>query len=586
MIPRNTKQIVHRWLVACVATGGIAVVSAVQAQAPAANPPAGQAPSAGQTPVVPQTPAAPDAPTPQTIPPSTAPVNPPAAANAQPVNPGARRPTAVQPRGSAQRPAAARQPNATRLRPNAAGGSASQSSAPQAAAERQAVEGLKERSAESNVVFGQIVDVDDRRLNMRDGEDLTGLSLSPRTRIEINGRRAAVSDLRGLDGNTRIQVFRDPANLQQVQRIVVGGDADAKIGTQSNGSAVAGSANAAVDADRLSPDVSRGDNRTFAPGADGERLSPDISRDDGRPLAPLGDDSRPLAPGATETLPQELRSPPGATATGVDATVSPGVAITPSGDVVPALDLGLDLRTSRDGVVVGSVLPTSIGGLGGFVTGDVITTVDGQSVRSSAALTTIMNSHQAGDRVVAEVMREGTPRRLTLTLPQDFVPSTARVATETRVGVAPSLATVDARKVTPVDLGWELKNTPEGAFLLQVQAGGVAETARLRAGDIVTSIDGRAVTTPGAVFYELHRHPAGKTVEVGLLRDGRKITEQMILPETHQAQLLNADLSAAAGEPRSSAEPVGGYDPQAFRALQDEVRALRAELDAMRQARP
>ena len=71
------------------------------------------------------------------------------------------------------------------------------------------------------------------------------------------------------------------------------------------------------------------------------------------------------------------------------------------------------------------------------------------------------------------------------------------------VGTQKNPITTEALKVPPFDLGGELKATPEGVVLSTMVNDGLAAKSKLESGDIIESIDGRPITAPGAVAYEL-----------------------------------------------------------------------------------
>jgi len=66
----------------------------------------------------------------------------------------------------------------------------------------------------------------------------------------------------------------------------------------------------------------------------------------------------------------------------------------------------------------------------------------------------------------------------------------------------------------------------DGAKILEIVPGGVAEMASLKAGDLIRSVDGKAVKTPMELAAELS-DKTGK-VRIGILR-GDFATETLIL---------------------------------------------------------
>lgn len=70
-----------------------------------------------------------------------------------------------------------------------------------------------------------------------------------------------------------------------------------------------------------------------------------------------------------------------------------------------------------------------------------------------------------------------------------------------------------------------------GAQLSQVQAGGPAQQAGLRSGDIVTSLQGKPVTSVDSLIVVLRNFQVGDTISVTYLREGSTRTAQLILQD-------------------------------------------------------
>jgi putative serine protease PepD len=68
-----------------------------------------------------------------------------------------------------------------------------------------------------------------------------------------------------------------------------------------------------------------------------------------------------------------------------------------------------------------------------------------------------------------------------------------------------------------------------GVRLEDVAAGGSAADAGLRAGDVVTAVDGTEVATVDELVLELRSHEVGEAVTVTYLRDDRERTAQVVL---------------------------------------------------------
>jgi putative serine protease PepD len=68
-----------------------------------------------------------------------------------------------------------------------------------------------------------------------------------------------------------------------------------------------------------------------------------------------------------------------------------------------------------------------------------------------------------------------------------------------------------------------------GAYVEKLTAGGAAEQAGIRPGDVVVKFAGQAVTSASDLTAMVRAEPAGGQVEVEVLRDGQRKTFQVTL---------------------------------------------------------
>ena len=68
-----------------------------------------------------------------------------------------------------------------------------------------------------------------------------------------------------------------------------------------------------------------------------------------------------------------------------------------------------------------------------------------------------------------------------------------------------------------------------GVQVVEVTAGGAAELAGIRAGDIITRIDGKPLTTASELTAAVRQEPAGARVKMELLRDDVKLVLDVVL---------------------------------------------------------
>ena len=110
---------------------------------------------------------------------------------------------------------------------------------------------------------------------------------------------------------------------------------------------------------------------------------------------------------------------------------------------------------------------------------------------------------------------------------------------------------VRIQSVTP-DIAQSLGlKTPEGVLVAQVMDG-PASRAGIKAGDVIVGVDGAATRTVRDLVNRIADSAVGKSVNVGLFRDGRKMTVRVVLA---QRQDQSPGASAAEESPSGKAEP-------------------------------
>lgn len=70
---------------------------------------------------------------------------------------------------------------------------------------------------------------------------------------------------------------------------------------------------------------------------------------------------------------------------------------------------------------------------------------------------------------------------------------------------------------------------PIGVQVVEVTPGGAAELADIRAGDIITRIDGKLLTTASELTAAVRQEPAGARVKIELLRDDVRLVIEVVL---------------------------------------------------------
>ncbi|XVB26229.1 serine endoprotease DegP [Citrobacter koseri] len=76
-----------------------------------------------------------------------------------------------------------------------------------------------------------------------------------------------------------------------------------------------------------------------------------------------------------------------------------------------------------------------------------------------------------------------------------------------------------------------------GAFVSQVMANSSAAKAGIKAGDVITSLNGKPISSFAALRAQVGTMPIGSKVELGLLRDGKPVTVTVELQQSNQTQV-------------------------------------------------
>jgi serine protease Do/serine protease DegQ len=153
-------------------------------------------------------------------------------------------------------------------------------------------------------------------------------------------------------------------------------------------------------------------------------------------------------------------------------------------DVTPELADALKLSRSR-GAVITQVQEDSPAAQAGIVAGDVVVSINGEPVRNAAQLRNAVGLLPVGSKVELEILRDGKTHTLTAKIEKPVVDKEAGADISERL----SGATLGA-----IQPNHPLAGRTEGVQVLDVEQGSAAFRAGLRKGDIIVSVNQRAVS--------------------------------------------------------------------------------------------
>lgn len=196
--------------------------------------------------------------------------------------------------------------------------------------------------------------------------------------------------------------------------------------------------------------------------------------------------------------------------------------------------LGIGVQAADNGVLVGEVMPGSPADKAGLKPGDVITSINGSAV-TAESIREVLSAFAAGDTVDLTVARGDETLDLSATL-------AARSDVILQGPQIPFGFALGQRQL----LGVTLENSADGVRIVEVAAGSAAEAAGLRAGDIITRIDGASVENARDVVRAVRAAGAGSSIEIAVLRDGETLTLTAALdaqPTAFEFALRGQDVS-------------------------------------------
>jgi serine protease Do len=203
--------------------------------------------------------------------------------------------------------------------------------------------------------------------------------------------------------------------------------------------------------------------------------------------------------------------------------------------------------TQPGGVLVQDVREGSPASRAGLMTGDIIVEFDGERVRSASQFTRLVRETAPGRQVTSSVVRSESRRDV------QIIPDTGDRVTrlpdlrplEPRLRALPEIPDLDPTPdlrmtprgqigVTLVPLTEQLAayfGTKEGVLVSTVVNGSAAAQAGLKAGDVITDVNGRRIQSAADMTRIVRDAKPGTALDMRVLRDKKEMTMKVIVPD-------------------------------------------------------
>jgi serine protease Do len=219
-------------------------------------------------------------------------------------------------------------------------------------------------------------------------------------------------------------------------------------------------------------------------------------------------------------------------------------------------DKAKELKLSAErGVVLGKIVPDSPAAKAGLKENDVVTEINGQRVEGAAQFRRMIHEIPAGRTIQLTVWRDGRTQTISATLGKSEQGRHAmKMLTPTpgtfafRMPEMPEIPSMEWNGnlllggqprlgIDAEDLSGQLGaffGAPDGEGILvrEVNSGSPAEKGGVKAGDVITSLNGERIRTVGELREKLSakRDDKDRTVKLGVLRNKSEISLNVELP--------------------------------------------------------
>ncbi|HEX5278995.1 MAG TPA: Do family serine endopeptidase [Micropepsaceae bacterium] len=166
-------------------------------------------------------------------------------------------------------------------------------------------------------------------------------------------------------------------------------------------------------------------------------------------------------------------------------------------DLTPSLATAMSVNGVIGGAVISDVKSGTAADAAGLKVGDVVIGLDGQPISTSGQLRMEIGTKPPGTKIAMNIMRNGQKLTIDATLrqPEGQVKTAALPATKPAVPEAP-MQRMMGLTLSPIPQDNKNYGKVAGLYVANVDNGSDADQAGVQAGDIITSVDNKPVTSP------------------------------------------------------------------------------------------
>jgi len=200
-------------------------------------------------------------------------------------------------------------------------------------------------------------------------------------------------------------------------------------------------------------------------------------------------------------------------------------------NITPAIAKGFGLDKPR-GALIAQVVAGGPGEKAGIKPGDIITHFNGEAIDEASELPLLAGLAGVGKKAQLELLRDGRRKRVSMTLEQVPGEKSHKKNKKAKKGTAHAgKLGVTVQNLSPAlrrRLGVDLDLT--GVHVVRVRQGSAAHESGLMPNDVVTSVDGRRVSSASSFAKTIRRSDSGKMIKVMVVRGGNAVFVPVIKP--------------------------------------------------------